>query len=216
MRRIVFFDLDGTLTDAGPGIKACINYALDKMNFEKLGVNSDWVVGPSLWGTFKKLGVPEENLNEAVNLYRERYNVKGYVENSVYVGIPGQLTKLQEMGYVLSLATSKPTVSANAILEYFELTKYFSYEFGSNLDGSLSDKSTLLKHALTVTGFESKNAIMIGDRQYDIIGAKSNLIKSVGVSYGYGSITELRKAGADLLIEKPADLAKTVQKLLPI
>ena len=216
MRRIVFFDLDGTLTDAGPGIKACINYALDKMNFEKLGVNSDWVVGPSLWGTFTKLGVPEENLNEAVNLYRERYNVKGYVENSVYVGIPGQLTKLQEMGYVLSLATSKPTVSANAILEYFELTKYFSYEFGSNLDGSLSDKSTLLKHALTVTGFEPKNAIMIGDRQYDIIGAKSNLIKSVGVSYGYGSITELRKAGADLLIEKPADLAKTVQKLLPI
>tara|TARA_B100000676_G_scaffold204632_1_gene200865 strand:+ start:173 stop:823 length:651 start_codon:yes stop_codon:yes gene_type:complete len=216
LRRIVFFDLDGTLTDAGPGIKACINYALDKMNFEKLGVNSDWVVGPSLWGTFKKLGVPEENLNEAVNLYRERYNVKGYVENSVYVGIPGQLTKLQEMGYVLSLATSKPTVSANAILEYFELTKYFSYEFGSNLDGSLSDKSTLLKHALTVTGFEPKNAIMIGDRQYDIIGAKSNLIKSVGVSYGYGSITELRKAGADLLIEKPADLAKTVQKLLPI
>jgi len=216
LKRIIFFDLDGTLTDAGPGIKACINYALDKMNFKKLGMDSDWVVGPSLWGTFKKLGIPEENLNEAVNLYRERYNVKGYLENSVYLGIPGQLAMLLEMGYVLSLATSKPTVSASAILEYFDLTRYFSYEFGSNLDGSLSDKSILLKHALAVTGFEPNNALMIGDRQYDIIGAKSNLIKSVGVSYGYGSTNELREAGADLLVEKPAELAKAVQKLLPM
>ena len=216
MKRIIFFDLDGTLTDAGPGIKACINYALNKMNFKKLGMDSDWVVGPSLWGTFKKLGIPEENLNEAVNLYRERYNVKGYLENSVYVGIPGQLAMLLEMGYVLSLATSKPTVSASAIIEYFNLKQYFLYEFGSNLDGSLSDKSILLKHALAVTGFEPDNALMIGDRQYDIIGAKSNLIKSVGVSYGYGSANELREAGADLLIEKPAELAKAVQKLLPI
>ena len=216
MKRIIFFDLDGTLTDAGPGIKACINYALDKMNFKMLGMDSDWVVGPSLWGTFKKLGIPEENLNEAVNLYRERYNVKGYLENSVYLGIPGQLAMLLEMGYVLSLATSKPTVSASAILEYFDLTRYFSYEFGSNLDGSLSDKSILLKHALAVTGFEPNNALMIGDRQYDIIGAKSNLIKSVGVSYGYGSTNELREAGADLLVEKPAELAKAVQKLLPM
>ncbi len=119
MRRIIYFDLDGTLTDAGPGIKACINYALDKMNFEKLGVDSDWVVGPSLWGTFKKLGIPEENLDEAVNLYRERYNVKGYLENSVYAGISGQLAMLVEMGYVLSLATSKPTVSASAIIRVF-------------------------------------------------------------------------------------------------
>ena len=216
MKRIIFFDLDGTLTDAGPGIKACINYALNKMNFKNLGMDSDWVVGPSLWGTFKKLGIPEENLNEAVNLYRERYNVKGYLENSVYLGIPGQLAMLLEMGYVLSLATSKPTVSASAILEYFDLTRYFSYEFGSNLDGSLSDKSILLKHALAVTGFEPNNALMIGDRQYDIIGAKSNLIKSVGVSYGYGSTNELREAGADLLVEKPAELAKAVQKLLPM
>ena len=216
MKRIIFFDLDGTLTDAGPGIKACINYALNKMNFKKLGMDSDWVVGPSLWGTFKKLGIPEENLNEAVNLYRERYNVKGYLENSVYLGIPGQLAMLLEMGYVLSLATSKPTVSASAILEYFDLTRYFSYEFGSNLDGSLSDKSILLKHALAVTGFEPNNALMIGDRLYDIIGAKSNLIKSVGVSYGYGSTNELREAGADLLVEKPAELAKAVQKLLPM
>ena len=91
MRRIIFFDLDGTLTDAGPGIKACINYALGKMKLEKLGPESDWVVGPSLWGTFNKLGVPEEDLNNAVDLYRERYDVKGYIENSVYTGIPEQL-----------------------------------------------------------------------------------------------------------------------------
>ena len=216
MRRIIFFDLDGTLTDAGPGIKACINYALDKMNIEQLGMDSDWVVGPSLWGTFRKLGISEENLDKAVNFYRERYNIKGYVENSVYIGIPDQLAILLEMGYVLGLATSKPTVSASAILEYFELTQYFSYEFGSNLDGSLSDKSILLKHALTVTGFEPNNALMIGDRQYDIIGAKSNLIKSVGVSYGYGSKNELKEAGADLLIDKPAELVTAVEKLLPI
>ena len=216
MRRIIFFDLDGTLTDAGPGIKACINYALDKMKLEKLGPESDWVVGPSLWGTFNKLGVPEEDLNYAVDLYRERYDVKGYIENSVYTGIPEQLSELKSMGYMLGVATSKPTASAISILEYFQLSRYFSYQFGSNLDGSLSDKSSLLQHALSTTGSQPNDALMIGDRRYDIIGAKSNLIKSIGVSYGYGSINELRAAGADCLIKETRELATVVNKLLPI
>ena len=216
MRRIIFFDLDGTLTDAGPGIKASINYALDKMKLEKLGPESDWVVGPSLWGTFNKLGVPEEDLNYAVDLYRERYDVKGYIENSVYTGIPEQLSKLKSMGYMLGVATSKPTASAISILEYFQLSRYFSYQFGSNLDGSLSDKSSLLQHALSPTGAQPSDALMIGDRRYDIIGAKSNLIKSIGVSYGYGSINELREAGADCLIKETSELATVVNKLLPI
>ncbi len=216
MRRIIFFDLDGTLTDAGPGIKACINYALDKMKLEKLGPESDWVVGPSLWGTFNKLGVPEEDLNYAVDLYRERYDVKGYIENSVYTGIPEQLSELKSMGYVLGVETSKPTASAISILEYFQLSRYFSYQFGSNLDGSLSDKSSLLQHSLSTTGSQPSDALMIGDRRYDIIGAKSNLIKSIGVSYGYGSINELRAAGADCLIKETRELAIVVNKLLPI
>ena len=216
MRRIIFFDLDGTLTDAGPGIKACINYALDKMKLEKLGPESDWVVGPSLWGTFNKLGVPEEDLNYAVDLYRERYDVKGYIENSVYTGIPEQLSELKSMGYMLGVATSKPTASAISILEYFQLSRYFSYQFGSNLDGSLSDKSSLLQHALSTTGSQPRDALMIGDRRYDIIGAKSNLIKTIGVSYGYGSINELREAGADCLIKETRELATVVNKLLPI
>ena len=186
------------------------------MKLQKLGSESDWVVGPSLWGTFNKLGVPEEDLNYAVDLYRERYDVKGYIENSVYTGIPEQLSKLKSMGYMLGVATSKPTASAISILEYFQLSRYFSYQFGSNLDGSLSDKSSLLQHALSTTGSQPSDALMIGDRRYDIIGAKSNLIKSIGVSYGYGSINELRAAGADCLIKETRELAIVVNKLLPI
>ena len=129
------------------------------MNLAELGRDSDWVVGPSLWGTFKKLGVVEERLDEAVNLYRDRYNVKGYIENSVYEGIPDQLATLKSVGYLLCVATAKPTISAISILEYFELRQYFSYEFGSNLDGSLSDKSALLKHALEVTGIDPKDSL---------------------------------------------------------
>lgn len=216
MRRIVFFDLDGTLTDSGPGIKASINYALNKMNIAELGWDSDWVVGPSLWGTFKKLGVIEERLDEAVSLYRDRYNVKGYIENSVYEGIPDQLATLKSMGYLLCVATAKPTISAISILEYFKLRQHFSFEFGSNLDGSLSDKSALLKHALEVTSINPKDSLMIGDREYDILGAKSNLIKSIGVSYGYGSKNELKEAHADFLIETPVELVGAVEQLLPI
>jgi phosphoglycolate phosphatase len=186
------------------------------MNIAELGWDSDWVVGPSLWGTFKKLGVIEERLDEAVSLYRDRYNVKGYIENRVYEGIPDQLATLKSMGYVLCLATAKPTISAISILEYFELRQHFSYEFGSNLDGSLSDKSALLKHALDVTGIDPKDSLMIGDREYDILGAKSNLIKSIGVSYGYGSKNELKEAHADFLIETPVELVGAVEQLLPI
>jgi phosphoglycolate phosphatase len=216
LRRIVFFDLDGTLTDSGPGIKASINYALNKMNIAELGWDSDWVVGPSLWGTFKKLGVIEERLDEAVSLYRDRYNVKGYIENSVYEGIPDQLATLKSLGYLLCVATAKPTISAISILEYFKLRQHFSFEFGSNLDGSLSDKSALLKHALEVTSINPKDSLMIGDREYDILGAKSNLIKSIGVSYGYGSKNELKEAHADFLIETPVELVGAVEQLLPI
>ena len=216
MRHIVFFDLDGTLTDSGPGIKASINYALNKMNIAELGWDSDWVVGPSLWGTFKKLGVIEERLDEAVSLYRDRYNVKGYIENSVYEGIPDQLATLKSIGYLLSIATAKPTISAISILEYFKLRQHFSFEFGSSLDGSLSDKSALLKHALEVTSIDPKDSLMIGDREYDILGAKSNLIKSIGVSYGYGSKNELKEAHADFLIETPVELVGAVEQLLPI
>ena len=181
-----------------------------------MGWDSDWVVGPSLWGTFKKLGVIEERLDEAVNLYRDRYNVKGYIENSVYEGIPDQLATLRSMGYDLCVATAKPTISAISILKYFELRQHFSYEFGSNLDGSLSDKSALLKHALEVTGIDPKDSLMIGDREYDIFGAKSNLIKSIGVSYGYGRKNELKEAYADCLIETPLELVGAVKQLLPI
>ncbi|NCV30189.1 MAG: HAD family hydrolase, partial [Rhodobacteraceae bacterium] len=107
MSKVIFLDLDGTLTDAGPGIKNCFNYALERMGLPEIRTNNDWIVGPPLWDSFAKVGVADDQLDQAVDLYRERYRDIGYLENALYDGVLDQLSRLKERSFALCLATSK-------------------------------------------------------------------------------------------------------------
>ena len=213
---VVFLDLDGTLTDSGPGILNCVSYALEKMQMPPFEGNRSWMIGPPLWPTFEILGVSKENLDHAVALYRERYTDVGWSENSLYEGILEQLSILKDQGYTLCIATSKPHSYAEKITAHFGISEYMTDEFGSELDGTRSDKTSLLAHGLGVTGALAENSLMIGDRSYDVIGAKNNGIKVVGASYGYGGNTELIEAGADALIFNVTELSSAVTSLLPL
>jgi len=201
----VYFDLDGTLTDPYEGISKCILYAVDKLGFAP--PSDEFLfgcIGPPLYDTFPTV-VGEALTSKAIDLYRERFNELGWLENEPYEGIHDALETIVNTGYSLYVATSKPRIAAGRIIEHFEMRQYFEEVYGSELDGTRSNKADLLRYAISENPSASAR-MMIGDRKHDAIGAITNGIQPIGVSYGYGSIDELREAGAVVIAETPAQL----------
>lgn len=200
----VFFDLDGTLTDPHTGIRRCIEHALVRLGVDLGDDDFRWCIGPPLLESFATLVGPSRAA-EALALYRERFSTLGWKENSPYAGIDVALSRLAEAGLTLFVATSKPHVYADRILQHFELSRFFRRTYGAELDGTRADKTTLLGYALHRQSLDT--AIMIGDRKHDLIGARANGMRAVAVSYGYGSIQELRAAGAETILDSPQAIA---------
>jgi phosphoglycolate phosphatase len=166
-----------------------------------------WCIGPPLQQSFAQL-LDQARAPKAVELYRERFADIGLYENSVYPDIPLVLKTLQQTGATLHVASSKPHVYVNRILEHFQLAQFFERVFGAELDGTRSDKTTLLQYALEQTECSAENTTMIGDRHHDCTGALNNQMRFIGVLYGYGNAEELRTAGAHWLIEQPQQLVE--------
>lgn len=207
----ILFDLDGTLTDPAIGITNSVMYALKKYGIEVHERSELYkFIGPPLWDSFENYyGFSKEEAKTAVEYYREYYKDKGIFENLVYDGIEDLLKRLEDSSKTLIVATSKPEVFAKQILEHFNIAKYFTYIAGSNLDGTRVKKDEVIMYALeSCNVIDLSKAIMIGDREYDIIGAKKVGIGSIGVLFGYGNRNELEKAGADFITETVADIGK--------
>lgn len=208
MIRYAVFDLDGTLTDSGPGIMNSIKYALNKRN---IAVPGEEVlrsfIGPPLKEQFRTVfRLSDEEGTDMVRLYREYFREKGIFENSVYKGIPELLRQIKDSGRKIIMATSKPEIFAKRITEHFDLDRYFDFVGGASMDGSRTEKYEVIEYALGESGIsenERRETVMIGDREHDIIGAKRAGLHSIGVLYGYGSAEELRKAGAEQTADTP-------------
>jgi phosphoglycolate phosphatase len=207
----IYFDLDGTLTDPKSGIVRSIQYALGRL--DRATPSEDeltWCIGPPLRASLKSLLGTDELAEKAVSLYRERFADIGLYENEIYPGIENTLSVLAKSGRRLFVATSKPHLYAVRIIDHFKLTAYFERVFGSELDGTRSGKTELLSYALQATAVDPQQAIMIGDRSHDMIGARNNAMTAVGVLYGYGSKQELVDAGAHHLCATPEQLPGTI------
>ncbi|MBQ7780045.1 MAG: HAD family hydrolase [Clostridia bacterium] len=216
MKDIVFFDLDGTLTDSGDGIKNSAAYALNKFGIpvpQRDELNK--FIGPPLVGSFRNLfGMSDEDADLAVVYYREYYAVKGIFENSLYDGITDMLEALKNAGKTIVLATSKPEIYANQILKYFNIYDYFTHVCGAEMDHKRTDKHEVIEYALETTGVTDRSrVIMVGDRLHDIEGAKKSRLDSIGVTFGYGSEAELKNAGADHIVDNAKELTKLLLKL---
>jgi len=201
----IFFDLDGTLTNPKPGITRSIQYALQKLDHPTMPTEDEltWCIGPPLRASFVSLLGAETSADLAVTYYRERFSDVGLYENGVYDGIGDVLTSLCASGHKLFVATSKPHVFAERIIDHFGLRNHFERVFGSELDGTRVDKSHLLEYALKEMAVDPAKTLMIGDRSHDMIGAKNNGMKGIGVLYGYGSRDELLQAGAHQVCATP-------------
>lgn len=206
----ILFDLDGTLTDPQVGITKSVQYALMHMGIKEPELKKlIHFIGPPLAESFREnYRMNDEQASQAVHYYREYFSKTGIFENGVYEGIPDLLTALTQTGKLLAVATSKPTIFANRILQHFDLAKYFLVVTGSNLDGTRGEKAEVIAYALQqLPQVDTANILMVGDRKHDIVGAKQNRIDSLAVGYGYGSQEELFAA-------KPTYFVKTVADIL--
>ena len=209
MAKTILFDLDGTLTDSGEGILNCAelglrHFGLPVPSREEMRV----FVGPPLHETFLKFGVPEEKVEEAVTVFRSRYTTVGKFENTPYPGVHDLLTALKEAGHTLLIATSKPENMAIEILEKFELSQYFDRICGATLDRSRISKEDVIAYLLGLSG-TAENMVMVGDTAFDVVGAAAHGISTIGVSWGYGSVSEMQQAGA-------IAIANTMEELLSL
>ena len=209
MRRdIILFDLDGTLTDSGPGIMKAGQYALRAFGIERDWRELSFFVGPPLSETFAHF-VSAENVDAAVAKFREYYQQDGWLDNAPYPGIPALLADLHARGCQLVLATSKPEEYARRIMEHFDLAQYFTAICGATLDETRTDKAEVIAYALDTIGLTDKTGVvMVGDREHDVIGAKKNALPCIGALYGYGTREELHSAGAAAIADTVQDLHK--------
>lgn len=210
-KKVLVFDLDGTITDSGRGIFNSFKHTFNHYGMN--GYDEEFLkrfVGPPLTESFLSLpGFDEIKMREAIEVYRGYYRTIGIFENEVYAGIEELLKGLFENGRKLILATSKAEVFAVKILEHFNIARYFHGVAGSELDGTRIKKHDVLRYALEkFQVYDYNSAVMIGDREYDVLGAKDVGLESIGVLYGYGSREELESAGAAAIAETVEELGK--------
>jgi len=208
----IFLDLDGTITDPGVGITGGVLYSLEHYGIELPPREELYkFIGPPLMESYQKYyGFSEEKSVEALGVYREYYSEKGVYENELYEGIPQLLAALKKAGKDIVLATSKPEYYAKMILESFHLSEYFTFIGGSDMEEKIRPgKVDVIRYDLEACGItDLSEVVMIGDREHDVFGAKKIGIDSIGVLYGYGDREELKKAGADYIVETVGDLEK--------
>lgn len=206
MKKVVLFDLDGTLTDSGEGIINCATAALRHFGLPIPDMEQmRTFVGPPLDQSFIRHGVPPEKAEEAVRIYRERYIPIGKFENTPYPGIRELLEALRARGFRLMVATSKPEQTSVEILEHFDLAKYFDRICGASMDLRRNSKEAVIAYLLEENG-PAEQMVMVGDTKFDVLGAKAHGIPTIGVAWGYGKVSQMVEAGAAAIARDPEEL----------
>ena len=214
MKNYLLFDLDGTLTDPKEGICTCVQYALSSFGIDEPDLDRlEPFIGPPLKDSFMEFyQMDEVQAEAAIEKYRERFRDKGIFENELYTWVPEMLRALNSKGMFMAVASSKPTVFVQQILEHFNIAKYFKVVVGSELDGTRTDKAEVVEEAVRQLFGEKpvdkSKVYMIGDRRHDVEGAHAYGVEAVGVAYGYGSMDELKEARADYIVRSVGELQK--------
>ena len=205
----ILFDLDGTLTESGGGVRASIEHAMSMLSLPCPDLSDfSLYVGPPLADTFRGLcAVPEELVDKAVRIYRDYYDVVGIRKTSLYDGVVPMLDKLRSRGGKIAVCTSKNEIVAKFVCDTFNLSPHIDAVCGSTLDGSRKAKVDLIPYALDTLGCDDKTkAVMIGDTHFDAEGAALTGVDFIGVTYGYGSRESMEEFGAVGFADSPSEL----------
>ncbi|MBP5151541.1 MAG: HAD family hydrolase [Lachnospiraceae bacterium] len=210
----ILLDLDGTVSNPMVGICTSVQYGLKKMGIDVPDIKVlTPFIGPPLRDSFRNYyHIPEEDIEKVVAFYRERFSTVGLFENELYPGMEEMLKSLKTAGKHLALASSKPRVFVEKILDYFHISDYFDVIMGSELDGTRENKIEIIEECLRLLfkgeTVEKERCVMVGDRKFDVEAARKVGLKSIGVTYGYGSYEELTAAGADTICDTVEELGK--------
>ncbi len=215
----VLIDLDGTISDSETGIARSLVHAFETCGYpapDEATIRT--LIGPPFEVSFPKIGVAVEDLEALITAYRGRYDVVGKFENEVYPDVPAMLAALQRDGHTLTVATAKPQPMAEQILDHFGLADHFVHIVGASdeIGSGRRTKGEVITHALHLLGVSPHDrialdhVIMVGDRDHDVEGAHLNAIDCIGVTYGFGSATELQEAGAAVIVDTPLDVVGAV------
>ncbi len=211
---VIAFDLDGTLTDPENGLVEGFIYAFKKMGVTDYGSRDSLrrFIGPSLYEVWQdEFGFTKETVTDAIEKFREYYNIYGWWDNKVYDGIYELLAGLKESGKTIILATSKPEDTAIKVMKLFGLDKYFDFLGGAKGDDR-DHKWQVLDFALNAVGADRSQAILVGDRMYDAEGAKICGIDCLGVTWGHGGREELEAAGCSYIADTPEQTMELLLK----
>ena len=208
--KYILFDLDGTLTDPQEGICKSINHALGYYGMEKPLKELTKYIGPPLLNSFAEL-VGEENAQDAVAKYRERFSVVGLYENEIYPNVKNTLSLLKEKGYTLCTASSKPQIYVEKILQHFDIAQYFTIIGGSTLDGKICEKEDVIMLVLNQLDADRQDVVMVGDTRFDLIGAEKMRLDAIGVTYGFASKEELCNYPHIALIDDISEIKDVLQ-----
>ena len=209
--KTILFDLDGTLIDSKPGILTSIRKTLDAFDIPYTEEIIDGMVGPPFRVSMKEmLGIEDMNvIEQLITFYRTHYKAGDWRDCKIYDGVVEMLSALRERGYTLGLATSKPLQYTTIIMEELGLDKYFHYVGGATGDATSELKTDVINNVLTKLGVKDLDSVlMIGDRLYDIEGAKSSGVDSMGILWGYGDRAEHENCGADFILSTPSEVVE--------
>lgn len=213
MADYILFDFDGTICDTAEGITKCMQYGLSKMGIEASLPELMCFAGPPLIDMLKlKYGMSQENAEKTLEFYRERYAPTGWQECKPFDGMQELMKKLHAAGKTVAIATSKPRFYTEKILKKFNMYEDFDLVCGSEFDGTRSKKWEVIEYALQCLNINPEQAIMVGDRKYDFIGAEKCGVKCIGVSFGYAEAGELEAEGAEFIAEDAEELYEYLTK----
>jgi phosphoglycolate phosphatase len=214
----LLFDLDGTLTDPREGIVRCIQHALVTLGYSSPDASAlERFIGPPLAESFQVLlgTSDEERIRQAIAAYRVRFSGQGIFENRLYPDVPSGLSSLCALGHTLWVVTSKPGVYAQRIVEHFGLSRHFQAVYGSELSGERAHKAELIRYVLQQENLSPQAVLVVGDREYDVLGARANGLGSVGITWGYGSMAELELAKPDAIVSSMSELIEYISQSEP-
>ncbi len=211
-KKYILFDLDGTIVDSSEGIINSVAYSLKKFGIEEDPESLYKFIGPPLRDSFREFyNMNDEDSEKAVDYYREIYSENQIFNVKMYDGISDMMKELKARGLKIVLATSKPTVYAEEILNHIGIDQYFTMIAGSEFNGLRDKKSDVIKHVIERLDIEDvSEVLMVGDRYYDIKGAKDLGIDSIAVLYGFGNIDEFEEYGAENIVSTVKELEEKI------
>ena len=211
MHKNILFDFDGTISDTSDGIINAAQYALNRFNIDCSEIDLNNFIGPPLQDAFKNFcGIKEEQILDAIQIFREYYQEQGLYESKIYPEIDDIIKKLYDSECELFIASTKPTAFIEILLDKYKLKQYFTYVCGSPLHGECTAKDIIISNVIERFKLDLNKTIMVGDRKHDIIGAKKNMIASIGVEYGIGTIEELKKYSPEYIAKTPKDILRFI------